>query len=263
MVAKFDQQQGSSDGGAILLKAAERRLGLTSALAVGLRDDRQPGKVRHELHELITQRVMALALGYEDANDAARLASDPIHKLLVGRDPVDGEDLASQPTLSRFENAPDRKELLRMTEALADSVIERHRKRLHGRARGITIDMDPTDDPTHGQQQFTFFNRHYDSYCYLPMVCFLTFNEEAEQYLVAAVLRRGNATGSVGARGILRRLMARVSNAFPQASIRVRLDGGFASPEVLDFLDCQPKVEYLVNMASNDPVTFCCTSLSV
>ena len=120
VVAAFDQRQGSSDGGAILLKAAERRLRLTTALAAGLRDDRQPGKVQHELSELITQRVMALALGYEDANDAARLAGDPIHKLLVGRDPLDGEDLASQPTLSRFENSPDRKELLRMSEALAD-----------------------------------------------------------------------------------------------------------------------------------------------
>jgi hypothetical protein len=135
-----------------------------------------------------------------------------------------------------------------MTEALADCVIARHRKRLHGRARRITIDLDPTDDPTHGQQQFTFFNSHYDSYCYLPMVCFLTFNEEAEQYLVAAVLRRGNATGSLG---ILRRLITRVSNAFPKARLRVRLDGGFASPEVLDFLDCEPKVEYLVNLAAN------------
>jgi Transposase DDE domain group 1 len=251
VVAKFDQRLGSSDGGAILLQAAERRLGLTSTLATCLRDDRQPGKVQHELRELITQRVMAIALGYEDANDAARLACDPIHKLLVGRDPVAGKDLASQPTLSRFENAPDRKELLRMTEALADRVIERHRQRLQGRARRITIDLDPTDDPTHGQQQFTFFNRHYDSYCYLPMVCFLTFNEEAEQYLVAAVLRRGNATGSLGALGILRRLIARVSDAFPKAKLRVRLDGGFASPEVLDFLDCEPKVEYLVNLAAN------------
>jgi hypothetical protein len=251
VVAKFDQRQGSSDGGAILLKVAERRLGLTSALAGCLRDDRQAVKVRHELRELITQRVMAIALGYEDANDAARLASDPIHKLLVGRDPVDGEDLASQPTLSRFENAPDRKELLRMTEALADCVIERHRKRLHGRAHRITIDLDPTDDPAHGQQEFAFFNSHYHGYCYLPMVCFLTFDGEAEQYLVAAVLRRGNATGSVGALGILRRLIARVSDAFPKAKIRVRLDGGFASPKVLDFLDCEPKVEYLVNMAAN------------
>jgi hypothetical protein len=123
VVAKFDQRQDSSDGGAILLKASERRLGLTSALAACPRDDRQSGKLRHQLGELITQRVMAIALGYEDANDAARLASDRIHKLLVGRDPVDGEDLASQPTWSRFKNAPNRKELLRMTEALADCVI--------------------------------------------------------------------------------------------------------------------------------------------
>jgi hypothetical protein len=141
--------------------------------------------------------------------------------------------------------------------------IERHRKRLYGRARRITIDLDPTEDPTHGAQQLSFFNRHYDSHCYLPMVCFLTFDGEAEQYLVAAVLRPGNAPGSAGALGILRRLIARGGDAFPKARIRVRLDGGFASPKVLDFLDCEPKVEYLVNLASNDPVTFCCTSLSV
>jgi hypothetical protein len=147
-------------------------------------------------------------------------------------------------TLSRFENAPDRKELLRMMEALADCVIERHRKRLHGRARRITVDLNPTDDPTHGGQQLSFFNRHYDSHCYLPVVCFLTFNE-------AAVLRPGNAPSSVGAIGILRRLLGRVNDAFPRARIRVRLDGGFASPEVLDFLDCEPKVEYLVNLAAN------------
>jgi hypothetical protein len=238
VIAKFDQRQGSSDGGAILLKAADRRLGLTSALAACLREERQPGKILHEMEELLTQRVMGMALGYEDANDAARLACDPVHKLLVGRDPIDGEDLASQ-------------ELLRMSEALADCVIARHRKRLHGRARRITIDLDPTDDPTHGQQQFTFFNSHYDSYCYLPMVGFLTFNDEAEQYLVAAVLRPGNVSGSCGAIGILRRLLRRLDSAFPGALFRVRLDGGFAAPEVLEFLDRQPRVEYVVNLASN------------
>jgi hypothetical protein len=251
VVAQFDQSQGSSDGGAVLLKAADRGLGLTAALATCLKDDRQEGKVRHELEELLTQRIMAIACGYEDANDAARLASDPIHKLLVGRDPVEGEDLASQPTLSRFENSVGRKESFRMGEALADTVIERHRKRLKGRARLITIDLDPTDDPTHGAQQLSFFNWHYDSYCYLPMVGFLTFDQEAEQYLVTAVLRPGNAPGSAGAVGILRRLIQRLREAFPKAKIRVRLDGGFAAPEVLYFLDCEPKVEYLVNFASN------------
>src|SRR5436305_9886067 len=220
VVAKFDQVQGSSDGGAILLKAADRRLGLTEALAACLEDERQAGKVRHEIQELLTQRVMAIACGYEDCNDAASLATDPVHKLLVGRDPVKGEDLASQPTLSRFENSVDRKELFRMAEALADTVIERHRKRLKGRARRITIDLDPTDDPTHGPQQLTFCNWHYDTYCYLPMVGFVTFDQEAEQYLVTAVLRPGNAPGSAGAVGILRRLIERLTEAFPKAKIR-------------------------------------------
>src|SRR5436853_6689718 len=251
VVAQFDQSQGSSDGGAVLLKAADRGLGLTAALVACLKDERQAVKVDHELEELLTQRIMAIACGYEDANDAARLASDPVHKLLGGRDPVEGEDLASQPSCSRFVNSVGRKELFRMGEAFADTVIERHRKRLKGRARLISIDLDPTDDPTHGAQQLTFFNWHYDTYCYLPVVGFLTFNQEAEQYLVTAVLRPGNAPGSAGAVGLLRRLIERLREAFPKASIRVRLDGGFASPEILDFLDCEPKVEYLVNFACN------------
>ena len=251
ILAKFDQPRSSSDGGAILLKAADRRLGLTEGLAACLEDERQAAKIDHEVKELLGQRIMAMACGYEDANDAARLASDPVHKLLVGHDPEQGEDLASQPTLSRFENSVDRKEVLTMAEVLADSVIERHRKRLRGRARLITIDLDPTDDPTHGAQQLTFFNAHYDTYCYLPVVGFLTFEQEREQYLVGAVLRAGNVTAAAGAVGILRRLIARVKEAFPDAKIRVRLDGGFAAPEVLAFLDCEPKVEYIVNLAAN------------
>ena len=147
MVAKFDQRQGSSDGGAILLRAADRGLGLTTALASALEDKRQSKKIKHELSELLTQRVMAIACGYPDTNDAARLGSDPVHKLLVGRDPIQGEDLASQPTLSRFENGRDRKQLFRLSEALADCVIERHRRRLRGQARRVTIDR-PTIPPT-------------------------------------------------------------------------------------------------------------------
>jgi hypothetical protein len=251
VVAKFDQRQSSSDGGAILLRAADQRIGLTSALAQALEEERQANKIKHELGELLRQRVMAIACGYADSNDAARLSSDPMHKLLVGRDPVRGDDLASQPTLSRFENGRDRKQLFRLSEALADCVIERHRRRLRGRVRRVTIDLDPTDDPTHGAQQLSFFNAHYDSYCYLPVVGFLSFDHEPEQYLVAAVLRPGNASGQAGAVGILRRLIRRVRQAFPQARIRVRLDGGFASPEVLYFLDGEPKVEYLVNLAAN------------
>ena len=104
-VLQFDQRNGSSDGGAILLKAADRRYGLIEALAGCLRDKRQAGKVDHSLRELLAQRVFSIACGYPDANDSARLSADPIHKMLLDRDPVAGRDLASQPTLSRFENS--------------------------------------------------------------------------------------------------------------------------------------------------------------
>ena len=251
VVVQFDQRQGSSDGGAILLKAADRRYRLTERLAACLHDVRQPGKVDHQIDELLAQRVFGIACGYADANDAARLAADPIHKMLLGRDPIDGLDLASQPTLSRFENAIERKELYRMGEALADSVIERHARRLHGRARRITIDLDPTDDPTHGAQQLSLFNGHYDTWCYLPVLGFLRFNDEPEQYLFTAVLRPGNAPAPLGAIGILRRILERIRRAFPEARIRIRLDGGFAHPQLLAFLDDQPDVEYVVAMAKN------------
>ena len=206
-VLQFDQRQGSSDGGAILLKAADRGYGLIGGLAGCLKDKRQAGKVDHSLRELLAQRVFSIACGYPDANDSARLGADPIHKMLLDRDPVTGLDLASQPTLSRFENAVGAKELYRMGESLALSVMERHRKRLRGKARLVTIDLDPTDDPTHGAQQMSFFNGHYDNWCYLPLLGFVSFDDEAEQYLCAAVLRPGNVTAHVGAVGILRRLL--------------------------------------------------------
>jgi hypothetical protein len=250
VVATFDQEHSSSDGGALLLKAVDDRLELSERLAACIDDPRQPGKVRHELQELLRQRMFAIACGYPDGNDAARLADDPIHKLLVERDPVTGDALASQPTLSRFENTPRRTDLYRMADALADVVIERHRCRLRGKVRRITIDMDPTDDPTYGQQEFAFYNGHYRNWCYLPMVVTLTFNDEREQYVVGVVLRPGNVHASQGTIGILHRLLAKLRKAFPKSRLRVRLDGGFATPEVFDFLEDE-RVEYLVAMAKN------------
>jgi Transposase DDE domain group 1 len=250
VVAQFDQTHASSGGGAVLLKAVDVRLGVTDRLAASLTDTRQPGKVQHDLHELVRQRVYGIAWGYADCNDVARVAEDPIHKLLLDRDPLSGPALASQATLSRFENAVGRQALYLAGVGLADLVIEQHRARLGSRARRITIDLDPTDDPTHGQQEFTFFNGHYDTWCYLPLVATLTFNAEPTQYLVAAVLRPGNSAAKHGAIGLLRRLCARLRAAFPTAILRIRLDGGFASPEVFEFLEAEG-VEYVVAMASN------------
>ena len=255
LIARFDQPQASSDGGAVLLKAAEERYGLIDRFARGLVDDRQPGKVQHTLRDLLAQRIFGLACGHADANDAGRLADDPIHTLLLGRDPIAGEALASQPTLSRFENRVGVQELYAIGRELAVTVIERHQRRLHGRVRRITIDLDPTDDPTHGAQQLTFFNAHYDCWCYLPLLAFLTFNAEAEQYLCAALLRPGNVPASCGARGLLQRLIDLLRLTFPTARLVVRLDGGFATPEILDFLDAEPRLDYVVAMAENSRLT--------
>jgi hypothetical protein len=250
VVARFDQAHASTDGGAILLKAIDERLGLTERLAASLTDRRQAGKIAHQLIELVRQRVFGIACGYADCNDAARLGHDPVHKLVLERDPLTGPALASQPTLSRFENAVGRQELYLGSVALADLVIEHHRARLQGRARRITIDLDPTDDPTHGQQEFTAFNGHYDTWCYLPLVATVTFNAEPTQYVVAAILRPGTSPAKRGALGLLARLCRRLRAAFPGVRLRVRLDGGFATPEVLDFLEAAG-VEYVVAMASN------------
>lgn len=146
---------------------------------------------------------------------------------------------------------------------MAYAVIARHARRLHGRARRITIDLDPTDDPTHGAQQLSFFNGHYDSWRYLPVLGFLTFDREPEQYLCAAILRPGNAAATRGAQGLLRRTFDLLRCAFPGARLRVRLDGGFASPALLDFLDAEPGVEYVVAMAENAVLTRAAAPLAV
>ncbi len=251
LTVKFDTPQASSDGGALLLKAADRKLALTQRLIECLDDRRQGGKVRHAMADLLRQRLYAIACGYPDANDASRLAHDPIHKLLIDRDPLAGAQLASQPTLSRFENAVDRADLYRMGVALTEAVIERQRRRLRGRrVKRITIDLDPTDDPTHGAQQLAFFNGLYDGGCYLPMAGFLTFNREPEQYLFAYVLRPGNAHATHGALAMLARLLPRLRAAFPRARLRVRLDGGFAAPQSFAFLEAQG-LEYVVAMGKN------------
>src|ERR1035441_8224984 len=120
VVTQFDQREGSSDGGALLLKGADRHYGLVAGLAACLRDQRQANKVDHSLRELVGQRVFSIACGYPDANDSVRLSGDPIHKLLLDRDPIQGLDLASQPTVCRFENGVGIKELYRAGEFLAD-----------------------------------------------------------------------------------------------------------------------------------------------
>ena len=172
VVALLDQPQASSDGGAVLLKACDTRLGLIDRLSACLRDDRQAGKIQHTLSDLIRQRMFGIACGYADCNDAARLVGDPVQK-----------------------NVRRPKALYRMGLALAETVIERQRRRLRGKAKRITIELDPTDDPTHGAQRLSLFNGHYDTWCYLPVAGFVQFDDEAEQYLLTYV---GESTSDAG-----------------------------------------------------------------
>lgn len=250
VVARFDAPSASSDGGGLLLGALDRGLGLTEHLTSELVDNRDASKIEHTYAELFRQRVFSIALGYPDGNDAAKLATDPVLKELCGRPAIRGAALASQPTLSRFENAPTARGLVHIGRDLESFVIDRHRRRKGRKARRITIDIDGTDDPTHGQQQFTFFHGHYDSWCYLPLFGFLTFDDEPEQYLFFARLRPGNASPSRCSIPTLRRTVPQLRRAFPRAKIRVRLDGGFATPAMFAALE-ELKVDYIVALGAN------------
>lgn len=245
---EFTRPHQTSDGGVILLDAMDKKMGLIQRITQTLRDRRQRGKITYDIETLLRERIFAIACGYPRCDDADRLAQDPALKMVCNL--RDGR-LASQPTLSRFENEVTRTDLFRIALAITDTVIDcERRKRIVRKVRRITIDMDPTEDPTYGDQQLTFFNAYYDNWCYLPMITTIQFGDEAEQYQVAPVLRPGNAKGSLAAIGILKRLVARLCSTFPYATLVVRMDGAFATPEVLAWLDANDLL-YLVNMAKN------------
>ena len=192
----FDEKDTSSDGGSILLEAISKKMHLLDVFTEAIEDRRQAGKVDHTVEELVRQRLFAIGCGYPDANDVERLQDDPIIRLLAGLRPEDAEKtLGSQPTISRFENAIDLDTSFQIGCRLAEQVVAYQSKRRKGKRKPkrITIDIDPTDDPTHGQQTFAFYNTHYDGWCYLPQTVWITFDDESEQYLVGVLLRPGNA----------------------------------------------------------------------
>lgn len=245
----LDAESMSSDGGLTLLAALDQGIGLTRNLLVALEDRRDPTRISYSFTDLFRQRCLGTAQAYSDGNDAAKLSKDPMLKLALGRDPVAGEDLASQPTLSRFENAITAREAVAMGRRFEDFVIDRLSKR-HRRARVVTIDLDSTVDPTHGAQQLTLFNKFYDTWCYLPLVGFLSFDGEPEQYLFHARLRPGNSRDLRGVIPLLRRTVATLRRKFPKASVQVRADAGFYHPMLLNVLE-ELRVIYAVATSKN------------
>lgn len=246
----FDAEGSSSDGGLPLLAKLDRRLGLTATLADCVGDPREPGKVRHEVLEMLRQRIFGLALGYPDVRDADRLAGDPCLKHACGRGPIRGEDLASAATLCRFENRVRARELVWMQRALASGVIERLHRRCP-KPRRVVLDFDPSVDKTHGAQQMSLFDGFYRHWCYLPIFGFVSVPELGEQHLVHARLRPGTASPACGFLRALRRMVREIRKRFgSRIEILVRLDSAFAKPIVLDTLEALG-LKYVVCFPSN------------
>jgi hypothetical protein len=257
VVASFDGGRMSSDGGLLLAMQTEQRIGLLRKLAGCLVDKRDRTKVRQTVEAMLTQRIFGIMCGYEDCNDFGPLREDPMFKLAVKRSPERGLGLASQPTLSRLENSVGKRELFRMAEALVDVFIESHSGE---RVKRIILDADGTDDPAHGQQEFEFFNRHYDCHCFLPLLVYATVETEGavgmsrsssrEQELVCALLRTGKASAGQKALALVKRLVGRLRTAFPGVEIVFRGDSGFSLPDLYAYLD-DAEVGYAISMGKN------------
>lgn len=249
VTVEFTAERQSSEGGVALLRQIDARTRLTSTLAGCLHDARDPARVRHALDEMVRQRVLSIALGYPDGNDAARIGDDPAMKLACGRSPSSPDALASQPTLSRFERGRGGRELIAMARALEGAVVDGLARRFKG-ARRVTIDLDSTVDPTHGAQQHSLFNGHYDTWCYLPLLGFLTIDDQPEQHLFYARLRPGTARDMRGVRPLLGRVIPELKRRFPRAEVLVRLDAGFGGSELLDLLE-KLGARYVIGLAQN------------
>lgn len=245
VTAVCDGGDVTSDAGVLLLKQADARVGLTARLATGMRDERQAGKVEHPLVELLQARVFGIAQGYEDCNDFDRLGSDPGFKVACDRLPASDADLASQPTFSRFENMRTARELVRMGDMLLTTSVGQ----LARDTRRVLIDVDPTDDPCHGQQQLAFFNGFYDAHCFLPLQVTVQ-GDGGRQWPAAAVLRSGKAGPTVGLASVLRPLVRAIRERCPRARIELRADSSFGCDAVLRLCHALD-LDYTLGLKSN------------
>lgn len=242
ILVAFDGGRLSSDGGLILLSDPDDQIGLTRDLAAVLRDPRDPRRVDFTTHDLLKQRVFQIAAGYEDANDANTLRHDPIFKLLLGRLPESGTPLASQPTISRFENRVSRTELYRMARVLVNQFIASYERA----PKLIVLDFDDTEDPAHGQQEQIRYDGYYGGYCFMPLHLYeglsgrlITTIFKAKRFSAAQML------------AVLKRLVKHLRQAWPETLIVVRGDSHFAYPAVMQWIEAQAHLSYVTGLSSN------------
>ncbi len=242
--AAFDGGRITSDGGLVWLAEVDRELGVCEAIAEHVPEWRNGSSVRHSLETLVRQRVYQIACGYEDQDDSDTLRADPLLKLVCGSLPESGPHLASQPTISRFENAPKGRDCLRMARALFELYIRRRGE--NGAPSRILLDFDATADPVHGEQEQTYYHGFYGERIYHPLV---VFDGETNQ-LITAVLRPGNTHASRSALAILKRIVGRLRQAWPKVHIEIRADAGFAVPEIYDYCE-EEGIGYTIGLISN------------
>lgn len=250
ITAAFDGGRLTSDGGVLLLAQAERAMGICARLSACIADPRDPMRVVHALPDILRARVLAVACGYEDADDLDALRDDPGFRLALGKLPGSGAGLASQPTMSRWENAPTTRELARMMAAMVGIYCASYPKP----PKAVTLDIDDTCDVVHGTQQLSFWNGHYGARCFLPIHVYDT----ATGRPVAMLLRTGKTPTGAEAAGHIRRLVRQIRRHWPTTRITIRGDGHYGRPEVMDWCEANG-VDYVLGLPTNavlraDPV---------
>ena len=238
----FDGGRLSSDAGVLVLRGAEKKLGLAGRLASCMRDKRDPDLIEHPIEEMLKLRMFAIAAGYEDADDCDWLRHDPVFKMAVGRLPRTGEPLCSQPTMSRLENAPSKIEIARAMAAMVDQFCESYRRA----PASITLDIDDTFDAVHGHQQLSLFNAHYDERCFLPIHIY----EGTSGKPVAVILREGKTPGGAEVRTILKHTIRRIRSHWPEVRILVRGDSHYGRAEAMEWCEEQG-VDYIFGFSGN------------
>lgn len=234
----------SSDFGPILLRGVDQQIGLIERLAGAIDDRRHPSYIDHPLPDLLAQRIFQVACGYEDGNDANSLRCDPVFKLAVERKPLDvDEHLASAPTFSRLENDVTPQDVYRIAQAFVDHFIASYPEP----PQLIVLDMDHSQDPTHGQQELAFYNHYYGNHCYLPLFLF----EGLSGHLITAALRPGKRPTGVENAAILKRVIKHLRRHWPQTHIVLRGDGHFSNPELMRLVLNDPHTDFIFGLASN------------
>ncbi len=227
----------------LLVRQAEEKLKICEGLADCLADNREPGKVKHPLNQLISQRVDQIAAGYEDTNDSNYLRHDPIFKIACDKVPIPGEELlASQPTMNRLENQVTNREIKAMRSFFLDQFLQSYSEQ----PEEILLDIDGWDALTHGNQQLSLFHGYYGHYIYFPVL----INEASSGYPLVLQLRAGNSHPGKGVAGILRWLFWRLRKAMPGVRIILRGDAGFSLPEIMNICE-RSGVKYAFGLSSN------------